>query len=300
MFSVSSQGTMMIPRGAGFMRRFFIFHWFCIQHAWRGCWTKANETASLLGGAVLWLILLGISPQLRERHLIEVPTTYWGHAGFSVALAAASVILAFAVIFLRRLFVASAHLYWAERDKTDTSTSFRLGERIFSETRAVKWKDGSSSDFFETKFYLTVGNGLSDGKTLKRVQTRIFFLGEPVLARVKETGSGEIDIRHGEWAYFELGRIVSKQITGLMSGSVVFSDEHRRDYGHNIPLGHIGFEFCSLSRKRGARLAHNPELPNWSIFTVISADDVTAMRVRLNINMAATNPISYEVSAHTG
>jgi hypothetical protein len=101
------------------MRRFFQFQWLCICHAWRGCWTRANELAAVLGGALLAAILWASSPALRELGLIEAPTTIWDSAIYAAISAVACVIIAFVVIFVGRLLVAPVRLYWAERDKAE-------------------------------------------------------------------------------------------------------------------------------------------------------------------------------------
>jgi hypothetical protein len=69
------------------------FGWYYVRHAWRGCSTRANELGALLGGALLALAIWLCSPYLREQDLIEAPTTYWGVAGLTVAMAICSVIL---------------------------------------------------------------------------------------------------------------------------------------------------------------------------------------------------------------
>lgn len=50
---------------------------------------------------------------------IDAPTTIWGTAGFGVALAIASVILAFLVVFSGRLVLAPARLYWEQHVRAD-------------------------------------------------------------------------------------------------------------------------------------------------------------------------------------
>jgi hypothetical protein len=99
------------------MREFVCFQWLCIKDAWRGCWTRANELAGLLGGGILWLGLLVLAPQLREQHLIEAPSTYWGAAGFAFGSAVASVALAYFVIYLWRLLTAPNRLYWGINER---------------------------------------------------------------------------------------------------------------------------------------------------------------------------------------
>lgn len=88
-------------------------------HAWRGSWTRANELAALLGGFVLAVLLWLFSPELREKGLVYAPTTYWGTAALAALMAAASVVLAFAVIFVYRLVLAPVNLFWSERAKVD-------------------------------------------------------------------------------------------------------------------------------------------------------------------------------------
>jgi hypothetical protein len=102
------------------MADFFRFAWRCIKHAWRGCWTQANEFAGVLGGAILFLILFLLRNWLRTMNLIDAPTTLWGTAGFAAGLAIASVIAAFLVIFSARLVLAPTRLYWEQHQRAES------------------------------------------------------------------------------------------------------------------------------------------------------------------------------------
>jgi hypothetical protein len=102
------------------MVEFFKFQWLCIKDAWRGCWTRANETAGLLGAGILWLLLFFLSPRLREHGVIDAPTTYLGVAGLTFLSAAVSVILAFFVIFIGRLITAPVRLYFGAQREIET------------------------------------------------------------------------------------------------------------------------------------------------------------------------------------
>jgi hypothetical protein len=99
------------------MSQFISFEWMCLKDAWLGCWTRANELAGLLGGGILWGVLWWLSPRLRESHMIDAPTTYWGAAGLTFFLAVFSVILSFFVIFLFRVITAAARLYHRSQDQ---------------------------------------------------------------------------------------------------------------------------------------------------------------------------------------
>jgi hypothetical protein len=92
----------------------------CIRFAWRGCWTKANELAALLGGALLAVVLLWSRDWLRGLNLIEAPTSVLGTAVFNFALTVGSFVLAFFVIFIGRLILAPALLYWEQRARAET------------------------------------------------------------------------------------------------------------------------------------------------------------------------------------
>jgi hypothetical protein len=101
------------------MLDYFKFAWRCIKFAWRGCWTKANEQAALLGGAILSVILFFLRGWLTKMNWIDAPTTWWGTAEYTAALAAGSVVAAFLVILFTRLVLAPARLYWEQHRRAD-------------------------------------------------------------------------------------------------------------------------------------------------------------------------------------
>ena len=122
------------------------------------------------------------------------------------------------------------------------------------------------------------------------------MIGEPVLARVKETGAEAFDIRDGEMAFFEIGRIISPKIFGLLKGARVLDAEAKIQYENNIPRGALGFEVHSSTGKREFGLAHLPDNPvAWKLLVVVSADEAPAMQVRINIDMAKdASPVTCE------
>jgi hypothetical protein len=130
---------------------------------------------------------------------------------------------------------------------------------IFCETKSIKWDGGEDSNLYENEFYLIVGNALSTGKVLKRSQARIFHMGEPLLSQVKETGQTEIDIRHGEFALFGIGKIISPEIFGTFHGWTTLDSKAKTPYSNNIPLGRspaaagaMGSAICrTVLRQRG-------------------------------------------------
>ena len=273
------------------MLRQILFWWECVREAARGTVKWANAWGYLVGAAVIaFVAYFGWGLQL------QLPSTLPEY--FASALLCLTA--AWIVAFLVRLTGAPARLYWKLRLRLDALSKddrrfFMVEQNIYTESRPVKWTVGDRSDFFETIFYLVVGNGLGDGKTLRRVQTRIFFTGEPSLAKVKETASSETDIRHGEWAFFEIGRMISNKPIGIIQpGDITLNDEAQTIYSHNILLGNLSFEVYAPTNKRLYGLSFCPKQPNvWATLLVISADDAQAMQVRVKIDMANTvSPVS--------
>jgi hypothetical protein len=178
------------------------------------------------------------------------------------------------------------------------ASKFFTPATIYCETKSIKWEDGDDdSGFHENIFYLVVGNAIETGQTLRRTQARIFHMGEPIISRVKETGGSEIDIRHGELALFEIGKIVSPKMFGMFHGWVVYDPKAKQMYGHNIPLGHLSFEVSSLG-KRSYAIGHSPGSPPtiWSIWMVTSADEAQSTQARINIDLSKDKrPVTCEI-----
>ena len=130
---------------------------------------------------------------------------------------------------------------------------------------------------------------------MKRAQARVFNHGEPSISGVKETGDSEIDIRNGELALFEIGRLVSLKTMGNFNGQVVLDGKFRKLYETNIPLGHTTFEVYSPAGKRLYGLHHSAAQPTvWPLVMVVSADDAVAMEAKVSIDLAETMPVTIE------
>ena len=189
----------------------------------------------------------------------------------------------------------------ADEQKTDqadpfTHDAFKVGPYIYSESRSIKAADGRETNLYENSFYLVLGNQSADGKTLKRVQARVQGYDTPVLlATLKDTTANQTDIRHGEWAFFMVGRIVSSKPIGIHKGTATIEDNFLRAYEHNIPLGALSFEVWSAETKRQYGLAHRPEHAHvWGVPVVISADDTKSLTVGLKVNFAdEKSPVSF-------
>jgi hypothetical protein len=91
-----------------FMKQFFRFFILCLQEAWHGCWTRANELSAIIGAGILWVVLVVLAPRLREGGFTD------GEAGVTFVSAVASAVLTFSVLFLGRLLTAPGRLWFKE------------------------------------------------------------------------------------------------------------------------------------------------------------------------------------------
>lgn len=199
--------------------------------------------------------------------------------------------------------VIGLSLIAAGDSKKDEATTIRIGaftfgRRIYCESMAIKSSNGRETDFFENSFYLVVGNQTEDGKTLKRMQARVHWVEAPVLlATIKDTTASETDVRHGELAFFMVGRIVSSKAVGVYKGSSVVEDDKLKSYEVNVPAKALSFEVWSHETKRQYGLGQMPNRNHvWQIPVVISADDQKSVNVALRIDMSdQISPVTLQV-----
>jgi hypothetical protein len=137
-----------------------------------------------LGGGLFALAIWLGSPYLREHELIEAPTTYWGVAALTVAMAAGSVALAFLVIFTTRLLLAPMRLFWQERKRADDlDAELKIANKQSDDT---KWTiqelfQHIDPDVLEGDRYERVGDEVRDALSTGRLC---------MWGRLKETDSG--------------------------------------------------------------------------------------------------------------
>jgi len=93
------------------MRNWIEFQRLRFIWAWRGSWSRANEAAALLGGLLLFAVVLWLRPVLKEYGLVEAPTSVIGTIAFSFASAVACLVLSFIVIVCCRFLIAPSRLY---------------------------------------------------------------------------------------------------------------------------------------------------------------------------------------------
>ncbi len=74
------------------MRGQLKFWWRCVQHAWRGSWTRANEFAAVAGAAIVTGLVWIFAPYLKAHDWVEAPTSDLGVTALTAVTAAASAV----------------------------------------------------------------------------------------------------------------------------------------------------------------------------------------------------------------
>jgi hypothetical protein len=121
------------------MGKQFKFWWRCIRHAWRGCWTRANEWAGVLGAILLAIVVWASWSYMTARGWVEAPTTYEGVAILTAASAVTSLVLAFVLIFATRFTLAPARLYWEEHARAESLNKEKQLARGEGQTVGPNW-----------------------------------------------------------------------------------------------------------------------------------------------------------------
>lgn len=166
---------------------------------------------------------------------------------------------------------------------------FRYEKSAFVQSRSIKWSDGTKSDLYETAFYLPIWNALDTGKSLKNVTARIYlpYGAEPLLARIKETGSYSTDIRHGEVVLSEIGRIISSDPI-MPNGFVTFADTDREKYQGWRPEHGNTFEVVAPEGKSGYGIGSarpDKKMSDLPLSATISADDQVSLRIHIILDL---------------
>jgi hypothetical protein len=176
--------------------------------------------------------------------------------------------------------------------------AFTVDPHIYCESHYVRGGDGRETKFYESVFYIIIGNNLPNGRSLKRVQARVQFMDPPVIAAIKDTATLETDIRNGEWAFFRIGRIVSEKLYGTMRGPAVLTNDELKTYEHNIPLGHLAFELAAPTGVWKTHLGNSSDIREptiWPLNVIVSADEIISLPLRIKVDLSdAKKPVKLE------
>jgi hypothetical protein len=198
------------------------------------------------------------------------------------ALAAFSGILVLWIVWTDvRPFV---HKYFASRERHPIS----VHPAIYCESYLLKSREAearSPPEFWENVYYLIVQNAEPRGRTLRNVSSYLFFVGPPERCTLKDTDTFATDIRHGEVAFFRLGRVVSTEMSGRPFASrPPVSAEEMRVYRHNVPRGFLAFEPRPGAPRYGGGLGATVGTV-WTFQVIISADDLPAKTIAVTFDL---------------
>jgi hypothetical protein len=161
-----------------------------------------------------------------------------------------------------------------------------IGNEVYCESHLLKIEP--SPDLWDNVYYLIVHNNNPDGRTLRQVSASLIFIGPPQKCSLKDTRQTAIDIRHGERAFFEIGRIVAKAGVGLpqVHTQRELSAPQTQMYLINIPRGHIMFELPETGAV-SLGMSNLPDDSSWKLQIVVSADDVPARIIKFSADLRA-------------
>ena len=182
----------------------------------------------------------------------------------------------------------------SKEKQASASATFTLGNAIYYESRAIKTPDGRDTRLYETTFYLIVSNTTSDGSTLRNIQAEIVGYDTPVVAGIRGSPLDRIDLKHGQAAFFLIGKTVGTHYLGNFVGDVVYVPDKMRRYVQNIASGRRPtFEVWSFDNVYRYGLNQEMEKSNWPLRAVISADDRKSKTVDLEVKSSSQIPVSY-------
>lgn len=173
--------------------------------------------------------------------------------------------------------------------------TFAIEPHVYSESRSIKAPDGRETNLYENTFHLIVANLSEDGKTLRKVHTEYRGYEAPVIAEIKDSTASEVDIKHGNAAFFVIGRIVSPKNIGLFKGSITMDDDLLKTFEHPAygerPTVYVG----KIGSRYQFGLGSPPYPPTgWVLVAVISAEDKKSRVVKLNVDARdQKNPVTF-------
>lgn len=226
----------------------------------------------------------------------------WGQRQFdwwaASPLATTLVLAILAIYILLLVYAMWPSVQAATMAATPEQSPILVDEQIGADFDHLCDQSGANvDDVYSVAVYLWVSNGLPDGTVLKNVQARLYSAsGEWVILPICDSDSGTVDIRHGEFARVEVGRMLWRKPSdsnALPAASragldrrVVSQEELR---GNLAPEAH--WRSIRISSAAGASNYSigqlSPETPFNFIRIVLSADGVVSRFISMKTNLFA-------------
>ena len=147
--------------------------------------------------------------------------------------------------------------------------------------------DSQAVPLWNNIFYLVLQNQDSN-RTIRNVSVQINTLESIERCPVKATGLFAFDIRHGDYVYYRLGRVVSSEFCGLPGGGLAdepISKERMEEYQQRIKTGSISFEPTGTAAKFSGRLDEAGIATKWTFPVGIIGDGLSAKIIGFSIDM---------------
>lgn len=179
---------------------------------------------------------------------------------------------------------------------------FLINDRIYCESRLINKLTPESPRIYQNKFFLVVSNNNRDGESLRRVQARVIsVVPPPMVLRIKDAADEMTDIRHGEYALFELGEFFGEECLGVPCGTNMpqLTPDWVKHYEYAVPRNILTYHIYSPIAGSGplniGYVPDNHQEPFVS-YLIISADDVKSKETRLTIDLSKANstPVTIE------
>lgn len=162
----------------------------------------------------------------------------------------------------------------------------RRGLKVHAE---ISWSSGLGVDvdgvrYFPNVAHLVVYNDSAIGKTIDGVRVRSGLLDARECID-KVTGNKVVALHSGEYAEFELGKIVAKRMFGRITPSLLMSEDDTLDAQHNVSAGSMtlkadGAPHMVLTMPGTPKEYRRPN-PLEALSVVVSAKDQPPIQVRL-------------------
>lgn len=178
-------------------------------------------------------------------------------------------------------------------------SAIRVDDRFYIDCDPVKDADGNDiADVFSIALCLWVTNSLETGSVLRNLQARIYTgVGESVLLPIRDVQAGSVDLRDGEVARIEVGRVyyraIDNRVPVIVRGLGHFQTADARIVEGRTSPRLTRSLYVSQADGREACLGFTQMDPEWGalmVSVVVSADDTVSRVLNFQTNLFAAEP----------
>jgi len=155
-------------------------------------------------------------------------------------------------------------------------------------------QQSTKQGLWENIFYLVLQNS-QPNRTIRNVSVYIHTIDSIERCLVRGVDAFASDVRHGDFVFYRLGRVISTEFTGLpQAPGTPITMEQMKSYLHNAPQGFLSFEpgggWPSV-KFAGGGLGDTPR-GTWTFPVVITADDLPGITVAVAFDLSSQKVIA--------